>query len=63
MPQKKHNREPNDQIIDLLKKGLVLHLFEMGISQGEIGKKLKINKLAVNAFLKGIKRKNNKDDG
>lgn len=41
---------------DLLKKLLMLELFKLGVSQSEIGKKLKMKTESVNTFLKGIKR-------
>lgn len=62
MAPKKQSTDPNAEIIELLKKGLVLQLFEMGVSQEEIGKKLKMQKLAVNNVLKGIKKENSKKE-
>lgn len=40
----------------LLKKLLMIELFRMGVSQAEIGKKIKMDLAAVNAFLKGIRK-------
>lgn len=44
------------EIRSLLKKSLILRLFELGVPQGSIAKKLKTDIRAVNEFLKGIKR-------
>jgi hypothetical protein len=41
---------------DLLKKLLMIELFKLGVSQTNIGKKLKLQTATVNTFLKGIKR-------
>jgi predicted transcriptional regulator len=48
--------ESGDGNAALLKKLLMLELFKLGVSQGDIGKKLKINKAAVNEFLRGIEK-------
>jgi predicted transcriptional regulator len=61
MPSKNQNAAPNDEVINLLKKLLALQLFEMGVPQADIGKKLKMSLPAVNAFLKGIKKKDGKE--
>jgi hypothetical protein len=44
------------EVVDLLKKTLILELFKLGVPQGEIGKKLKMQKKTVNAFLKAVKK-------
>jgi hypothetical protein len=52
-----------DPIIDvatLLKKLVILHMFELGVAQGTIAKKLKVDVHLVNDFLKGIKETNGK---
>jgi len=60
MAPKKQNSDPNFAVLDLLKKSLVLQLFAVGVSQGNIAKKLRMNLNTVNAFLKGIKKENAK---
>ncbi len=50
----------NSEIRSLLKKLLILRLFELGVPQGVIAKKMKMDIKAVNEFLKGIKRANGK---
>ena len=57
-PAKRPTGLPSEELSGLLKKVLVLKLFEMGVPQGDIGKKLKMDIRAVNGFLKGIKREN-----
>jgi DNA-binding CsgD family transcriptional regulator len=47
---------PEEEIQDLLKKLLVLQLFQLNVSQSLIAKKLKIDINAVNELLKGIKK-------
>jgi hypothetical protein len=49
---------PNHEVVDLLKKLLVLHLFELGVPQAQIAKRMKMNSNSVSALLKGIRRKN-----
>ena len=58
--QKKQTRDTNDEIMNLLRRLLVLQLFELGVPQADIAKKLKMDILAVNTFLKGIKKNNAK---
>jgi hypothetical protein len=55
-----HNSDSELQaeLVTLLKKQLVLRLFELNVPQVQIAKKLKINIVAVNSFLKGIKKAN-----
>lgn len=50
--------EPNAEIRALLKKLLILQLFELGVSQGDISKKVRIDVHAVNEFLRGVKKRN-----
>jgi hypothetical protein len=50
--------DPATEIRNLLKKVLILRLFELRVSQGEIAKKLKLDIHTVNEFLKGVKRAN-----
>jgi hypothetical protein len=57
---KKQNSDSSLAILDLLKKSLALQLFAVGVSQGNIAKKLRMNLNTVNAFLKGIKKANAK---
>ena len=45
-----------DSQVELLTKILMIELFKLGVSQEDIGKKLRIQKVTVNNFLKGIKR-------
>lgn len=40
----------------LLKKLLIIELFKLGVPQAEIGRKIKMELAAVNAFLKGIRK-------
>ena len=40
----------------LLKKLLMIELFKLGVPQAEIGRKIKMDLAAVNAFLKGIRK-------
>jgi len=56
MALKKQTNDPNAELQNLLRKLLVLQLFAMGVSQGGIAKKLKMNLNSVNDFLKGIKK-------
>jgi hypothetical protein len=56
MSRKKRASGPNDDIIALLQKSLVLQLFVMGVPQAQIGKKLKMDIHVVNDFLKGAKK-------
>lgn len=48
--------ESSDLQVDLLRKVLMIELFKLGVSQEDIGKKLKVQKVAVNSFLKGIRK-------
>ena len=57
MTKKKQTTEPIDEIRDLLKKTLILRLFDINVSQVEIAKKLRMDIHAVNEFLKGLKKK------
>jgi len=53
---KKENIDPSAELANLLKKLLVLQLFELGVPQGGIAKKLRMDLHKVNDFLKGIRR-------
>ncbi|MFA6285213.1 MAG: hypothetical protein WC643_01640 [Parcubacteria group bacterium] len=57
MAKKKQSVEPIDEVCELLKKTLVLSLFEMNVSQAKIAKKLRMDTHIVNDFLKGLKKK------
>lgn len=50
--------DPIEEVRDLLKNQLILSLFSLNVSQGDISKKLHLDKHAVNALLKGIKKNN-----
>ncbi len=50
------SREDSD-LKELLQQLLVLELFDHGVSQVEIGKKLGKRKKWVNGFLRGVKRR------
>jgi hypothetical protein len=56
MPKKSKENGNSAENDALLKKVLILELFKLGVPQAEIGKKLKMNLTAVNAFLKGCKK-------
>ena len=56
MKKKNSGVDPTDEVKDLLRKSLVLHLFEMDLPQVEIARRLKMNLNTVNEFLKGIKK-------
>lgn len=46
----------DDDLQDLVKKLLVLQLFQLGVPQAQIAKKVKLSINVVNALLKGIKK-------
>jgi hypothetical protein len=52
----KSDGELNKEMNDLLKKMLILQLFQMGVPQVKIAKKLTMDVGVVNRFLKGISR-------
>ena len=56
MAPKAQADDPNAEVRNLLKKLLILRLFELRVSQGDIAKKLKVDVHTVNEFLKGVKR-------
>jgi DNA-directed RNA polymerase specialized sigma subunit len=56
MARNKKIIEPMNEVIDLLKKLLILELFKMNVSQAEIGKKLGIATITVNKMLKGVNK-------
>ena len=51
---------PNGELENLLRKLLVLKLFELDVPQAHIAKKLRMDIGAVNKLLKGMKKKNGK---
>lgn len=57
MVKKKQSIDTIEEIKDLIKKQLVLDLFNFNLSQGEIAKKLRMDIHTVNEFLKGLKKK------
>jgi hypothetical protein len=57
MTPSKKTSTPEAETQDLLKKLLVLQLFQLDVPQTVIAKKLKVNTIFVNEFLKGIKKK------
>jgi len=61
VPAQRKDDELNSELRTLLKKQLVLQLFELSVPQVEIAKKLKVDIRFVNDFLKGIKKRNGKD--
>jgi hypothetical protein len=61
MPPKRKDEDPTLEVRHLLKKSLVLQLFELSVPQGDIAKKLKVEIRFVNDFLKGIKKPNAKE--
>jgi DNA-binding transcriptional regulator LsrR (DeoR family) len=60
MPRKAED-DPATELRNLFKKLLALQLFQLGVPQGEIAKRLKVNKQFVNDFLKGIRKPNGKE--
>jgi DNA-binding transcriptional regulator LsrR (DeoR family) len=56
MKPKKNVSEPDDEIADLLKKILVVQLFQLGLPQAAIAKRVRLSINVVNALLKGIKK-------
>ena len=57
MVRPKQTDDPSSEIRNLLKKSLILQLFQLGVSQGDISKKLRVDVHAVNEFLRGIKKR------
>ena len=55
-PKASHTFNPDAETVDLLKKLLVLQLYQLGVPQAAIGKRVKLSINVVNALLKGIKR-------
>ena len=60
MAKRKPQLDPVMEVTNLLKKLIILHLHELGVAQGTIAKKLKMDIRPVNDFLKGIKKANDK---
>lgn len=61
MSPRKRASTPNDEIIVLLEKTLILNLFALNVPQDKIAKKLRIRKTVVNDFLRGIGRNGKKE--
>lgn len=57
MAAKKRSSGDTSEIADLLKKNLVLQLFQLDVSQATIARKLKLSVNVVNDLLKGIKKR------
>lgn len=57
MAKQKVKVDPMNEIKDLIKMQLVLDMFSLNISQGEISRKLHMDINVVNKFLKGFKKK------
>jgi plasmid maintenance system antidote protein VapI len=60
MAKRKAQLDPIVEVASLLKKLTILRLHELGVSQGAIAQKLKVDIHSVNDFLKGTKRQNDK---
>ena len=56
MARNKKIIEPMDEVIDLLKKLLILEFFKMNVPQAEIGKRLGIAAGSVNKMLKVVNK-------
>lgn len=54
--ESKELKEKLTSIEGLLQSQLVIELFKLGVSQNEIGKRLKLRTATVNSLLKGIKK-------
>jgi hypothetical protein len=57
MGRKKGTEDLGAEVQLLLKQLLILRLFELGVTQGNIAKKLRVDIHFVNEFLKGIKKR------
>jgi hypothetical protein len=55
--KKKQAAAANDEATDLLKKILVIQLFQLDVPQAAITKKVKLSINVVNDLLKGIKKR------
>ncbi len=56
MAEKKVISGSESELADLLKKILIVQLFQLGVPQSAIAKKVKLRANVVNALLKGIKK-------
>jgi hypothetical protein len=56
MAKNKNAVDPINDLKDIMKKLIMLKLFDMKVSQPEIAKKLHMDLNTVNSFLKGIKK-------
>jgi DNA-binding transcriptional regulator LsrR (DeoR family) len=56
MAPKKSVPKNDNEVADLLKKVLAVQLFELGVPQAVIAKRVKISINVVNDLVKGIKR-------
>lgn len=56
MAKRKQSAARENEVADLLKKILILELFQLDVPQVVIAKKMKLSPNAVNDFLKGIKK-------
>ena len=61
MAKRKAQLDPIVEIASLLKKLIILRLHELGVPQGAIAQKLRVDVHSVNDFLKGTKRQNDKN--
>lgn len=61
MPRKSKGDDPNYKLRDLMRKSLILQLFELSVPQGDIAKKLRVDIHFISDFLKGVKKPNGKD--
>lgn len=55
--KQKTDSEKLDMIADLLRYSIIIQLADRGITQEQIAKKLKMQTLRVNEFLKGSKQR------
>ena len=56
MAIRRHDSDPQIETSNLVRKLLVLQLFELNVPQAQIAKKLRTDIRNVNSFLKGIKK-------
>ncbi len=56
MRPKKNISDSDNELAYLLKKILVVQLFQLGVAQATIAKRVKLSINVVNALLKGIKK-------
>ena len=58
MAKSKVKADPVFEVTTLLKRLTILQMFQLGVAQGVIAKKLKVDVHFVNDFLKGIRDPN-----